>query len=138
MHAGVDLLREWQRRRVRYLLSAIDHLPRNSHYAEAVSQDEEHALLLSAALDAAPASEYRPPMSTWSPEVAMLADLIDAVNGVRGVLVAANRKPGSPPPEVKAYPRPGTMLEKVRREQRRKRHEELVARVLPNREQEDG
>lgn len=123
---------------MRYLLSAVDHLPRNSHYAEAVANDEEHALMLAEVMGNQPKGEYRPPMSTWSPEVAMLADLIDAVNGVRGVLVAANRKPGTAPPEIKPYPRPGTMLEKVRREQRRRRHEELVARVLPKREQEDG
>lgn len=73
-------------------------------------------------------------MSTWSAEVAMLADLIDAVNGMRAVLVMANAKKGAPKPDLKPYPRPGTMLEKVRREQRRKNHEALVARVLPNRE----
>lgn len=89
--------------------------------------------MLAEAMQSAPKGEYRPPMSTWSPEVAMLADLIDAVNGVRGVLIAANRKQGTPPPDIKPYPRPGTMLEKVRREQRQRRHEELVARVLPNR-----
>lgn len=65
----------------------------------------------------------------------MLADLIDAVNGMRGVLVMANSKPGAQKPDLKPYPRPGTMMEKVRREQRRRRHEELVARVLPNREE---
>lgn len=75
-------------------------------------------------------------MSTWSPEVAMLADLIDAVNALKAVTISANSAKGAKKPDLKPYPRPGTMLEKVRREQRRKAHEDLVARVLPKREQE--
>lgn len=103
-----------------------------------MANDEEHALALVEAMRGSGDRDYRPPMSTWSPEVAMLADLIDVVSSLRSTLVAVNSKPGSKPPAVTPYPRPGTMLEKVRREQRLRRHEELVARVLPKKEQEDG
>lgn len=132
----VDLITLWRRRHFRRLLNLIDHLPRNSHFAEAVANDEEHARLLAEAIPASRGEEWRPPMSTWSPEVAMLADLIDAVNALKAVVTMANSQKGARKPDLKPYPRPGTMLEKVRREQRRKAHEELVARVLPNRRQE--
>lgn len=72
------------------------------------------------------------PMSLYSQEAEILADLVDAVNGMRTILIMANSKKGAKRPEIPPYPRPRTMLSEAKRDLRRERHEALVARVLPN------
>lgn len=137
-HAGVDLLELWHGRRWRLLLNLIDHLPRHSFYSEAVANDPEHARLLAKAnAERAAAGEekkHTPPMTTWTPEVGAIADLIDAVNGVNYTLKAVNSDKKVKPPEP--YPRPVTALQgatkRAQYERRKAAHESLVARVLPH------
>lgn len=84
--------------------------------------------------------EWAPPLASWSPEVGLLADVVDAVNQVRITLVAANLERGKTPPPFKPYPRPRSALEKVRKvseyERRKASHEALVARLIPIRSQQ--
>lgn len=96
-----------------------------------VSKDPEHAKMLAEAGD----SKKRVaelPMSQYSQEAEILADLVDAVNGLRRDFIMANSKKGAKRPEIPPYPRPRTMLKEARRELRREKHEALVARVLPH------
>lgn len=113
------------------MLNLIDHLPRDSFYAQAVANDEEHAAAMVAADTGEKRPETGPPMSTWSAEVAVLADLVDAVNVLRNTLVAVNSKDGKGGKLV-PYPRPTTVIDKVRKNSRKARHEQMVARVLPH------
>jgi hypothetical protein len=132
---GQDLTELFRARAWRKLLNLIDHLPRNSWFTEAVSNDEEHAAMVAKAMaersDDEPDSH--PPMRTWSSELEMLAKLVDAVRANTYTLAAVNSGKGSPPPPE---PRPQTALEraqKIARHQRRKaKHEALVARMLPH------
>ena len=126
----------WRARRWRELLSLIDHLPQNTHYHHAVSQDEDHARMLIEAEKAAKARGDEPPpsgpsMATWSPEVAILTTLVDAVkeNTYTTVKVATDKGGGAPP---KPMPRPSSVLEKVRLRMRAQAHDILVRRMLPH------
>lgn len=141
IHAGGADLRElWQSRRWRLLLNLIDHLPRHSYYSEAVANDPEHAAMIARSRAEAEANgeekkPYSPPMTIWTPEVGAIADLIDAVNGVKHVIQVVNSDPkGRKPQPPQAYPRPKTALQnavqRAKHERRKKQHEALVKRLI--------
>lgn len=68
-------------------------------------------------------------MSDYSPELERLTDLVDRVNElIQATIAVAGVKPKS----VKAAPRPTTVLERVRKRNREKKHRDLVARLLPH------
>lgn len=139
VHAnGTDLGQLWRERRWRLLLNLIDHLPRHSFYSEAVSNDEEHAKLLADAMakreadDDAPPSG--PPMHTWTPELAAITDVLDAVRHVSyTVSASAGNKQAKPP---KPSPRPTTALERFQKSAthrvRQEKHVALAKRLLPH------
>lgn len=139
VHAGLDLGEEWRARRWSRLLAVIDRLPGHSHYSAAVSNDKEHAELVAQAIEERKASgevpeDNGPALTSWTPEVAALTAVLDAVNQVRYAVVAVQhgKKAGEPP---KASKRPITALEKASRvaehKRRQRSHETLVGRLLP-------
>jgi hypothetical protein len=121
----------WRRGQWRKLLNLIDHLPRNSHYSQAVSLDPEHARLIAEAQESGKVkSSPAPPMATWSPETERLTAIIDLLKHLIYLTSAVNGGKGkSPDPEL----RPESAMTKIKAEQRQKRHEALAARVLRNR-----
>lgn len=142
VHAGLDLGEEWRERRWRRLLDVIDRLPGHSHFSAAISNDEEHAAMVAKA--AAERGETKPgeskndgpALTTWTPEVAVLTQVLDAVNRVAYTVAAVQApkgKAGDPPKPAK---RPVTALERAYRlaehNRRQAAHESLVARVLPH------
>ena len=141
VHAHLDLGDLWRARRWTLLLDVIDRLPAHSWYAATVSQDEGHAEMMAEAImaqrEANPDSDQKPSpsLTTWTPEVAALTNVLDAVRGVQHAVYAAQhgKKAGEPP---KPSPRPVTPLEKALKraefERRKAAHESLVARVLPH------
>jgi hypothetical protein len=144
VHAGLDLGEEWRARRWRRLSDVIDRLPGHSHFSAAIANDEEYAEMAAKAAaergDTKPGAggDSGPSLTGWSPEVAMLAKVVDAVNQVRYATIAvqAGKKAGDPP---KPERRPQTALEKAFRraehDRRKAAHEALVARVLPKKRQ---
>jgi len=120
----------WQDRQWRKLLSFIDHLPRNSYYVEAASNDEEHARMLLEASENQPKREYRPPMSLWTMEAEILADIADRVQQLTITTRAANSRKGAKLPKFVPYARPRHAIEPLRRARRQERHEALARRVL--------
>ena len=137
---STDLPELWSARRWRYLLMLIDRLPRWSYYSEAVSNNEEHARQIAesqARLNASVGqTQYNPPMSTWTPEVAMLAEILDATRGVQHAVIAVQAERGKAPKPPERTPRPRTALQRemARAERERKQavHEDLVAKFLPH------
>lgn len=118
----------WRRRRWRYLLNLIDHLPRDSAYMEAIANDEQLAEQLVRNLpEQAPAG---PRLSDWSPEVEALYALVDRVVELIHVTAAAS---GAKPGKVRMSPRPVTAIERARNRQRASKHKSLVARVMRDR-----
>lgn len=123
----------WRRRRWRKLLSLIDHLPPNSYYHQAVMNDPEHAAAIVAQQARAKAEGKdtgtgKPPLSTWSAEVSMMAKVLDAVRHLQYLTVAVNGSKNAQPP--KPEPRPGTALEAADRKRRQADHEKLTARLI--------
>lgn len=136
-----DLGDLWRARRWTLLLDIIDRLPAHSQYASAVSMDEDHARMLAEQLaqqDEDPdAKAAGPALTTWTPEVAALTNVFDAVRSLQHTLIAVNSEKGKAPEQPKPSPRPNTPLEaalkRAEYERRKRKHESLVARVLPQR-----
>lgn len=142
MHAnGTDLGEMWRTRRWRRLLLLIDHLPGHSYTAAATANDEEHATRLAEYLaeheNDDDKEDLGPPIHRWTPEVAAIADLINAVNaGFHknfAAQVGGSSKAGPPPTP---YPTPKTAFgrarERARYERRMRQHESLARRLLPH------
>lgn len=142
---GVDLGELWRARRWRLLLNLVDHLPRNTWTQQAMANDPEYAAKLADALAERrlkedPDKEPTTQLIEWTPEVAALASVVDAVNAVKGVLIMTNSKKGAPPPKITPYPRPetlvDTMVAKAQRAKRWSSHEKLADRLLMRRRQQ--
>lgn len=138
--AHLDLGDLWRARRWTLLLDVIDRLPAHSWYASSVSMDEEHARLMAEAIMAREANGEEPEakgpsLTGWTPEVAVLTNVLDATRRVEYAVYAAQhgKKAGEPP---KPSPRPVTPLESALKRaefnRRQAKHQALVARVLPH------
>jgi hypothetical protein len=124
---GIDLRAYWRERRWSTLLNLIDRLPRTSHYVEAQLDDED---LAAAILDTNQAVNGRVRMSTWSHEV----DLLAAIHDRLGHLIAVNTAAaGGKPPTLTPVPRPTTAMDRLRKRRRDEQHQDLVAKLLPDR-----
>lgn len=146
VYAHADVGELWRQRRWTLLLDLIDRLPSHSWYASTVSMDEEHAKMMAEALAARQESDddrkpVGPSLTSWTPEVAALTNVLDAVRGVQHavIAVAAGKKAPEPP---KPAPRPVTPLERALKrvdfERRKAAHENLVARLLPHKGRAEG
>jgi hypothetical protein len=138
VHAHSDLGDLWRARRWTLLLDILDRLPAHSWFAATVSMDEEHAKMMADSIqaqrkDGEEKTPSGPHLTGWTPEVAALTNVLDAVRGVQHavIAVAAGKKAPEPP---KPAPRPITPLERAMKAAdfaaRKAKHESLVARVL--------
>ena len=118
---GHSLVAIWQDRRWRFLLNLIDHLPRTSYFVEAISQDDE----LAESLPDSPA--YRERTTTWTPEREALAGIYDRLGTLLATTIAAS---GGQPPDLPRFPVPETAAQRARTERGRRRHEQVVERLL--------
>lgn len=124
----------WRARRWRELLNLIDHLPQNSFYYHALMNDPEHARLI-AEWEAQNPDQPNPGpgWQTWSPEVAKLTELLDAVHVLTAATIAGN---GGKPGKIVPSERPRSVLaeEREKATMRRKRsvYDRIVAKVLPH------
>lgn len=130
---GFDLVRLWAERRFDAILTIVDHLPRNSAYMQALTDDDAWA---EAVIDL-PQSD-RPPsvrLADWSPELEMLTNLYDRVGELIRVTAMAA---GSRPKRAQPAPRPRTALDRVRARRRKAQHSLLVSVLLPHKDSEAG
>ena len=110
----------------RTLLNLIDHLPRNSHYAEAMAQDEEVAEGL---VDVPAGGPGSPPLTEFTPEVEAIVAVVDRLGDVVNTLIAAN---GGKPKPVRPWPRPVTALDRVRARKRAEAMDVLERKLFPD------
>jgi hypothetical protein len=134
VYPGLDLGGLWRSRNCRKLLNLIDHLPQNTWYHQAISEDVEHAMMLIKAREEAEKRGIDPPPSgpalrSWSPEVDIMTRVLDAVNNVAYVTGKASGGKGKPP---KPAPRPPSAMERAKLRLRAERHAILVRRMLPH------
>ena len=125
----------WRSRRWRKLLNLIDHLPQNTWFHQAVSEDVDHAVMLLKAQKEARRRGIEPPpsgpsMRSWSPEVDALTKVLDAVNNLSYITAAANG--GGKAKKPKVAPRPPTAMERAKLRLRQEEHAILVRRMLPH------
>ncbi|MEU6033969.1 hypothetical protein ABZ801_01025 [Actinomadura sp. NPDC047616] len=123
----MDLLDLWRGTlSVRKVLNLIDHLPSTSHFIAAVADDP----------DVPPPPEGKdtrgPRLTEWTPEVRVLADLVDRIGTLIRIQIAQHSK--RKPPDIPPYPRPDTAAQRAARQAafraRYEQHKALVARVL--------
>lgn len=140
VYPGTDPGALWRSREWRKLLNLIDHLPQNTWYQAAVSEDVEHQEML---LDAREAAEKNgtphdgppsPSLAIWSPEVDKLAELIDVSRAVYAATVKAG---GGKPKDPQPVPRPKSAMESAKLRRRKREHDALVSRLVPSRAQPD-
>lgn len=105
-------------------MNLIDHLPSDSYFAEALSQDEE----LAEQLADRPESDRKERVSEWSPLRAELVAIVERLESLQATIIATS---GGKPSRPKPRPRPETALDRVRRQQRYAKHRSLVDRLLP-------
>lgn len=119
----------WDERRFDFILTVVDHLPRNSAYVQAITDDEEwaEAVLNNPAPDSDTPASVR--LADWSPELEMLTNLYDRLGElIRVVAMTAGSRPKRVPPA----PRPRTALDRVRARRRNATHNRLVSIMLPH------
>ena len=92
-------------------------------YAQAVIESQDRATR-----EGREISKSGPSLATWTPEVGVMADIVDAVRGVsHAVLVSVGGNPKDPVP----YARPRTALDQARKQKEQADYDALVARMLP-------
>lgn len=142
-YTHLDLGELWRARRWTMLLDVLDRLPPHGWFNATLAMDEKHAEMMAASVAARQASgdaeedkTSGPPLTSWTPEVAAITTLTDAVNSLRHAVIAVQvgNKAGDPP---KPMPRPVTpfqiALKNAEYARKKAKHESLVARLLPNR-----
>lgn len=141
IYAQTDLGELWRARRWTLLLDILDRLPAHSWYAASVSMDEDHAKMMAESIAARQAAGDEPDtkgpsLTTWTPEVAILTNVFDAVRAVQHAVVAVNAEKGKVPEPPKPSPRPVTPLERALKraefERKKSSHQALVKRLLPH------
>lgn len=108
------------------MLNLIEHLPRNSFFAEALADDEDVADQMADR----EAEEFHFRYSEWTPEGELLGAVYETLQVIRNVLVVSNRGKASP---ISRAPRPVGALQGVRERRRFEKHHKLVSILLPDR-----
>jgi hypothetical protein len=120
----VDLAQLVKAKRYRYALNLIEHLPPDSHYAQAISQDERVAAQIDLTAPPKP-----PPLTEYGPDIRVLAGIYNRLGALIAVSrAAAGDKNVHIPP---GWPRPVLAAERLRRRQRLEKHEFLKRQLLP-------
>jgi hypothetical protein len=113
------------------LLNLIDHLPQNTHYYQALMNDEGYLKKLAELQEAGKVDKKAPPRwETWSNEREGLARIEDAVRGLGQTIVGAF---GGKPGEFKPAQRPATGLDKATANLRAEQHKKLASRFIAGR-----
>lgn len=135
---GWDLL-DWFRgtRPWPQLIRFAERLPPHSHYKAAIADDDDYIRQYMASQP--PGSDQRQQeqasltMQGYSMQVAALHEIADRVGALYAVTVAVNSKNGKAP-DIPEMPRPTTAMQRYKDSSVTRRHEAIVAKVLPHKE----
>lgn len=136
---GLDFGEMWRSRRWATMLALIDRLPSHSWYSDAVSRDPEHLEMLTRAMAEQAESEdddtskARPSWIGWTPEMSALVRVHDEIRRL-SYLTIATQGGQAKPPEPSPQPEHPMQVAARRAEvaRRKRKHEALVARLLPH------
>lgn len=119
------------------MLNLVEHLPRHSAYVEAVTDDmaaegEQRAAESGEPFDQKqPSTDDGPPLSEWSPEVDLLAQIVDLLQLMRSeALQMSSDNKGLPYTPTR---RPATVAERVDRALSKAAQDHLMSRFYPDR-----
>lgn len=124
--SGVDVHDLWRGGLTpRELLNLVDHLPRTSHYQDALAQDDE---IHEGHVTPPPGQPKSPPLTEFSPEVEVLTAAVDRLGEVINAVLAAA---GGKPKPVRPYPRPVTAVDRRRARERAEVQRDLERQLFP-------
>lgn len=129
----------WLSRRWGQLLRFIDRLPTTSYYHQALANDEEYAAKLAEHYVESDEKPAGPSLTKWTPEVEMLARVVNELRILNAAFVMANSSGNAAKPKPEMLHGPTTALQRAlaqrRHAERERKHQALVARVLPHKRQ---
>lgn len=70
-----------------------------------------------------------PPVSEFTPEVELLAAIVDRLGGVIAAVIGVN---GGKPPKTRPWPRPVTAMDRAKSRVAFSDYRDIVSKVLPN------
>jgi hypothetical protein len=104
----------------------LEQLPSHGRYKAAILDDEE----LAERIAEQPASSSFG-MHEWTPERALLTVMVDWLQAIYSITVAANSKNGKGPP-VKPLPRPVTAVDRLEQRRRLEMGRAIMAQMFPD------
>jgi len=108
----------------------VDHLPRTSHFVEAVAQDDE--LAAESHDEVSTAKPRGTPISEFGLTEEILAQIRDSLGVLNANLVNVNLPTGKPRAKApKPFPRPQTARERADQIWKRERYDDVVAQMTP-------
>lgn len=122
----MDLGELWRNGKRRRILNLITQLPQASRFAAAVANDPEHVEAILEATKNETPQEASPPLSTWTADSELLAQIKDTLEVTLAVLVRAN---GGPSRKVKPTKRPRTAFADAAERRTLSQHRRVVDRV---------
>ncbi len=73
------------------------------------------------------------PLSQWTPEVSLLAMVVDELRALKAITISAHSAKGSAAPRPEQVPRPHTAWDDVVLSQRLAKHDRLAGKLLGSR-----
>lgn len=124
----------WKQRRWVHLLALIDQLPQNSRYYEVYLNDPEIAERIAREQEAeregreTGGPKWSPPQRTWSPEMEMLAQVVDQLQVIQATQVGAA---GGKPRKPRQHPRPRSRVDDFRQQIREVKQDQIIDIFMP-------
>lgn len=125
---GWDLAVLWRKRRFRFLLNIINHLPRDSYFVEAIAQDDE----IAEAHKDEPTPRYEVSVAEFGATQELLAAIHDLIAQLNTNFVTANSSKRNAAKRTKPWPRPITATGRLKKKQTEADFLDIVARFAPH------
>lgn len=127
---GLDLGAMWRARKFARISRMIHWLPRDTHFSNAVANDDEH---VRAVLKASEGQPSKPSISLaeWSVEAEILSDIFDSLGQNTNATLAAGGAKNLP--KVRPRSRPETSYAAVKHELAQERFESIKAKIFRGR-----
>jgi hypothetical protein len=119
-------------RRHRRLLNLIDHLPADSAFVEAMTNDPDIAERVARGeiqvAEPDPDTPKGPRISEWSPQMGMFAEMLDRLATL--ITVSMVQAGAKKPPKIPPAPRPVTAIDAAAREYRKRANQENALAII--------
>lgn len=129
---GLELGLLWRNRRWKRLLRLVDNLPRNSRFAAAVANDEDHVRAVIKATEGQPKTSSAPSLADYTLESELLMEVVDLLqSNIHAVLAGAGAKGLG---KIKPRRRPETAYQDVQLQMAQESYEKVRAKIMRGRQ----